>query len=114
MTPRSLAIAAACLLLPAAAAHANCPPGDSPTEVCAAALADLPISPALHEMEAGYQVGDTLPAYQYNILFNPQYYGLPPVDGYWRYYRVNGEIFRVHAATMEILEQVTAQSAMLR
>ncbi len=106
---RALAVAAA--LLPTASfAHAHC---DTEKNACTLALADYTATEAVHE-ETGYQTGDILPVYDYNILINPEYYGLPPVDGYWRYYRVNGEIFRVHAATNEILEQVTTQSAMFR
>lgn len=95
------ALAALITYAPAALACTN-----DGSVVCAAALTEVEERPA-------FQVGDTLP-FGHNILFNPEYYGLPPVSGYWRYYRVDGEVFRVHAATMEILERVTEQSAMLR
>lgn len=107
---RALSLAAA-VVLPASAAFAECESNEL-SDSCVPHVNTIATDTVLQEPP--YDVGDTLPVYEYNILINPEYYGLPPVDGHWRYYRVNGEIFRVHAATAEILEQVTGQSALLR
>ncbi|MFD1912478.1 hypothetical protein [Halodurantibacterium flavum] len=110
MQLRALSLAAA-LVLPATAVFADC---DSilVADTCVAPVNTIATEAVLEEPV--YEVGDTLPIYDYNILINPEYYGLPVVNGHWRYYRVNGDIFRVHAGTAEILERVTEQSALLR
>jgi hypothetical protein len=43
----------------------------------------------------------------HSLLMNPERYGLPPVDGPWRYYQIDHEIFRVDNATGRVLEVVT-------
>ena len=53
-----------------------------------------------------FAVGETFPTAQHSLLMNPAHYGLPPVDGNWRYYRVKGEVFRVDADTALVLEVV--------
>jgi hypothetical protein len=53
-----------------------------------------------------FAVGETFPTAQHNLLMNPARYGLPPVTGNWRYYRVKGEVFRVDADTAVVLEVV--------
>ena len=53
-----------------------------------------------------FAVGETFPVAQYSPLMNPEHYGLPPVDGNWRYYRVKGEVFRVDAESEKVLEIV--------
>ena len=55
-----------------------------------------------------FEVGDVLPAGQYYMLMNSSYYGLPPVDGYWRYYRVEGRVLKVHPDTLEVVGDATA------
>jgi len=39
------------------------------------------------------------------LVFNPSYYGLPPVDGRWRYYIVGREIYRVDSDSLLIIER---------
>jgi hypothetical protein len=53
-----------------------------------------------------FAVGDVFPVAQHSLLMNPAHFGLPPVDGNWRYYRVKGEVFRVDADTALVLEVV--------
>lgn len=59
------------------------------------------------------QVGEVIPDGS-NMLFNPEYYGLPPVSGYWRYYRIEGQVYEVHPETMEVLNIVTAGNSVIR
>ncbi len=40
------------------------------------------------------------------LLLNPDYYGLPPVDGAWRYYVVNNELYRVDSRSLEVIERI--------
>ncbi len=40
------------------------------------------------------------------LLFNPGYYGLPPVDGPWRYYVVDSVLYRVDSQTLAVIERV--------
>lgn len=50
--------------------------------------------------------GALFPVADHNILMNPERFGLPPVDGNWRYYQVEYEVFRVDAKTNRVLEVV--------
>ncbi|MCU9850248.1 hypothetical protein OEZ60_19850 [Defluviimonas sp. WL0024] len=49
-----------------------------------------------------------------SMLFNPEYYGLPPVSGHWRYYRIDRQVYKVHPDTMQVLEIVSAGNSILR
>jgi len=40
------------------------------------------------------------------MLLGTKRRGLPPVDGYWRYYEVDGVIYRVHPDTLEVIARV--------
>jgi hypothetical protein len=51
--------------------------------------------------------GDELPAGQYFVLLNTEYYGLPPAEAGWRYYRVDRRVLRVETDTRAVLEDVT-------
>ena len=57
-----------------------------------------------------FGVGDTLPRGRYSLLLNSEYYGLPPADGDWRYYRVEGRVLRVRPETLQILGDATAET----
>ncbi len=99
-------VALACLsALPAHAACASlvasvCP--DSPTaDTLTARVIRLPPRPP------AFAVGEMFPVQDHSILMNPERYGLPPVDGPWRYYQVDHEVFRVDNATQQVLEVVT-------
>ncbi|WP_284165365.1 hypothetical protein [Frigidibacter sp. SD6-1] len=58
-------------------------------------------------------VGDRIPEGT-TMLFNPEYHGLPPVTGYWRYYRIDGRVYEVHPETMEVLAIVGDGNSSLR
>lgn len=51
-----------------------------------------------------FGVGDEFPVYSHNMLIDPPRYGLPAVTGDWRYYRVNGDVYRVDAHDRKVLE----------
>ncbi len=40
------------------------------------------------------------------MVMNPTYYGLPRVNGNFRYYVVNRDVYRVDNATLEIIDRV--------
>lgn len=61
----------------------------------------------------GLSVGQQIPAGS-NMLFNPEYYGLPPVTGYWRYYRIDSRVYEVHPETLEVLAIVDGGNGILR
>ena len=62
------------------------------------------------EVAPPYQVGDILPQGRYYVLVGSDYYGLPPSDGAWRYYRVGERVLRVRPGTMEVLGDATAEA----
>jgi hypothetical protein len=90
--------------LPAAAGCASlvasmCPAG-AQAQTMTARFIRMPVRPP------AFAVGDPFPVAKHNILMNPARYGLPPVDGPWRYYRVAPDVFRVDTATSRVIEVV--------
>jgi hypothetical protein len=90
--------------LPAAAGCASlvasmCPAGEQ-AQTMTARFIRMPVKPP------AFAVGDAFPVAEHNILMNPARYGLPPVDGAWRYYRVAPDVFRVDTATGRVIEVV--------
>lgn len=59
--------------------------------------------PGSQRREPDFSVGDTFPVYQQSMLMNIDRYGLPPVDGNWRYYRFGPHIYRVGADDHRVL-----------
>ncbi|WP_097070171.1 hypothetical protein [Rhodobacter maris] len=57
-----------------------------------------------------YAVGDAFPVYDQSMLMDLHGYGLPPVDGPWRYYLRAGVIYRVSADTHRVLEVIGRRS----
>ncbi len=54
-------------------------------------------------------VGEPLP-YDYMMLINSEYFGLPPVSDGWVYFRVNGRVVRADYDTRVVIEDVTSQT----
>ncbi|MCU0802864.1 MAG: hypothetical protein MUD11_14050 [Rhodobacteraceae bacterium] len=91
--------------LPASAACASlvasmCPAGEQ-AQTMTARFLRVPVKPP------AFAVGDLFPVADHSILMNPARYGLPPVDGAWRYYRVAPDVFRVDSETGIVLEVVS-------
>jgi hypothetical protein len=76
-----------------------CPAGEQ-AETMTARFIRTPARPP------AFAVGDAFPVAEHSILMNPARYGLPPVDGGWRYYRVAPDVFRVDSETGLVLEVV--------
>ncbi len=92
----------------ASAASAAC--ASLVTSVCPDASADDTSTPRfirLPPRPPAFAEGEVFPVQDYSLLMNPERYGLPPVDGPWRYYQVDHEVFRVDNATQRVLEVVT-------
>lgn len=53
-----------------------------------------------------FQPGDTFPVYEHSMIMDLARYDLPPVTGPWRYYIVEGAIYRVSSQTGEVLDMV--------
>ena len=51
-----------------------------------------------------FAVGDTFPIYEHSMILDIDRYGLPPVDGNWRYYRSGTDIYRVSTEGYRVLE----------
>lgn len=56
-----------------------------------------------------FAVGDLFPVDKHSLLMNPTRYGLPGSDGTWRYYALDGTVYRVDTATAEIIEVIRDQ-----
>ena len=58
---------------------------------------------------APFGIGEKLPE-SYPVLTNTQYYGLPPVQNGWLYYKAEGRLYRVDRVSREILGDATAEA----
>ncbi len=52
-------------------------------------------------------VGDRFPVEARSLLMDPKRYGLPGVDGQWRYYAMNGVVYRVANDTGLVLDTIS-------
>ena len=59
--------------------------------------------PGSQRTKPDFSVGDTFPVYEQSMLMNIDRYGLPPVDGNWRYYRFGPHIYRVGVENHRVL-----------
>ncbi|MDD8022375.1 MAG: hypothetical protein PHX82_04615 [Paracoccaceae bacterium] len=50
-----------------------------------------------------YAPGDAFPIYDHSMLMDLARYNLPPVDGPWRYYVVEGTIYKVSSTDATVL-----------
>lgn len=75
--------------------------------VCADDATTTPHFIRLPPRPPAFAEGEVFPVNDHNILMNPERYGLPPVDGEWRYYQIEHEVFRVDNATRRVLEVVS-------
>ncbi|MEZ5913149.1 MAG: hypothetical protein R3D84_13805 [Paracoccaceae bacterium] len=64
------------------------------------------VIPEAQRTRAEFAEGDEFPVYEYNMLMNVTRYGLPPVDGPWRYYQVGHVVYRVDAVSFKVLEVI--------
>lgn len=55
---------------------------------------------------AQFAVGDDFPVYEQSMLMDLRRYGLPPVDGPWRYYLRDGFVYKVSAQSAKVIEVV--------
>ncbi len=53
-----------------------------------------------------YAVGDRFPVEERSLLLNPTRYKLPKVDGAWRYYAMEGVVYRVDNASAMVLDVI--------
>ncbi|NJM82495.1 MAG: hypothetical protein HC844_08355 [Tabrizicola sp.] len=54
-----------------------------------------------------YATGDRFPVEEHSLLMNPGRYKLPKVDGPWRYYAVDGVVYRVDSKTATVLQVIS-------
>ena len=69
---------------------------------------------AVEPSEPTFRVGDAFPVYEHNMLIDPERYGLPRVDGNWRYYAVDRVVYRVDAHAHTVLGIVEGGNQALR
>jgi hypothetical protein len=53
-----------------------------------------------------FTVGEVFPVYDHSMLIDIERFGLPPVNGLWRYYRYGTTIYRVDAQNFRVLEVI--------
>lgn len=91
---RSLFPVLAAALLAGGGAAAEC-------RIATAGTRCLSVAPRAAPLSAG----DALPEGA-RLVFNPRYWGLPPVEDGQRFYVVGREVYRVDAATLTVIERV--------
>lgn len=62
----------------------------------------LRVEPTVQE----YAIGDRFPIESRSLLIDPSRYSLKPSDVNWRYYAMNGVVYRVTIMTGEVLEVI--------
>lgn len=53
-----------------------------------------------------FAVGDRFPVEDHSLLMNPTRYGLEGSDGTWRYYALDGTVYKVDTSSAEIIEVI--------
>jgi hypothetical protein len=53
-----------------------------------------------------YAMGDRFPVEERSLLMNPTSHGLPAVDGPWRYYAMDGVVYKVANDTAKVIEVI--------
>ena len=56
--------------------------------------------------------GDAFPVEGRSVVMDPSRYGLEPVTGAWRYYLLDGIVYRVDAATDRVIDAQRATPAL--
>ncbi len=57
-----------------------------------------------HQTPPDFAVGDSFPVYDHSMILDIDRYGLPPVDGPWRYYRSGADIYKVETRTNRVID----------
>ncbi len=59
---------------------------------------------------APVEIGAIIPRGKYSMVMDAQWYGLPPAQDGWIYYRIKDDVYRVDYRTMEVLERATDEA----
>ena len=53
-----------------------------------------------------FAIGDRFPVEERSLLMNPTRYGLEGTDGTWRYYAMDGAVYKVDTTTAQVIEVI--------
>ena len=56
-------------------------------------------------------IGEVIPRGKYSMVMDATYYGLPPAQDGWIYYRIEKDVYRVDYRTMTVLERATEETS---
>lgn len=91
--------------------------GSLVTSVCVQEIEQAPARKVLRVKPSvtAFVVGDRFPFESRSFVMDPARYNLKPTDGTWRYYAMDGVVYRIDLATGEVLEVIrTRRTAHLR
>ena len=57
------------------------------------------------------EIGEIIPRGKYSMVMDATWYGLPPAQDGWIYYRIGRDVYRVDYRTMEVLERATEETS---
>ena len=57
------------------------------------------------------EIGEIIPRGKYSMVMDARWYGLPPAQDGWIYYRIGRDVYRVDYRTMEVLERATDETS---
>ena len=82
--------------------------GNAAAQTCLtqSATAKCVVIPVEQRSQPDFAVGDAFPIYDHSMLLDIERYGLPPVDGAWRYYKADYVVYRVDATDHRVLEVI--------
>ncbi|WP_394152494.1 hypothetical protein [Loktanella salsilacus] len=55
-------------------------------------------------------IGEVIPKGKYSMVMDARWYGLPPAQDGWVYFRIERDVYRVDYVTMTVLERATAEA----
>jgi hypothetical protein len=88
------------LTVAAAPAQAQC------RMAAAGACVSVPIKKSLPPVT----IGEVIQKGKYSMVMDARWYGLPPAQDGWVYFRIERDVYRVDYITMTVLERATAET----
>ncbi len=56
-------------------------------------------------------IGEVIERGRYSMVMDATWYGLPPAQDGWIYYRIEDEVYRVDYRTMKVVERATDEAS---
>jgi hypothetical protein len=78
---------------------------------CRMAAAGACVSVPVKKTLPPVAIGDVIPLGKYSMVMDARWYGLPPAQDGWVYFRIERDVYRVDYVTMTVLERATDETS---